>query len=169
MINYSIAIYSTKPGTKKENITETKAYAVSQVTDMITLDEFARHIADHGSKYKRGDIYAILAEAVDCLREQLLEGKKVSLGDLGSFSVRLKSEGATTASDLSAQHIKKVNVCWTKGKLFKNLREDAEFQCVPSRKAAKDALTAERAKETMQSEENSGGNDGGNDGGNSID
>ena len=31
---------------------------------------------------------------VDCMREQLLEGKKIRLGDLGDFSILLSSKGA---------------------------------------------------------------------------
>nr|WP_303255606.1 hypothetical protein [uncultured Prevotella sp.] len=31
---------------------------------------------------------------VDCMREQLLEGKKIRLGDLGDFSIVLSSKGA---------------------------------------------------------------------------
>ena len=37
MINYSIAIMGTKPGTKKENITETKAYGVAQAKESIDI------------------------------------------------------------------------------------------------------------------------------------
>ena len=32
---------------------------------------------------------------VDCMREQLLEGKKIRLGDLGDFSIVLSSKGDT--------------------------------------------------------------------------
>ena len=42
---------------------------------------------------------------VDCMREQLLEGKKIRLGDLGDFSILLSSKGTE----------------------FKNLIADAEF------------------------------------------
>ena len=47
---------------------------------------------------------AILYMTVDCMREQLLEGKKIRLGDLGDSSI-LSSKGAE----------------------FKNLIADAEF------------------------------------------
>ena len=33
MINYSIVIMSTKPGTKKADIVETKAYGSTQISD----------------------------------------------------------------------------------------------------------------------------------------
>jgi len=39
------------------------------------------------------EISAILYITVDCMREQLLEGKKIRLGDLGDFSLLLGSKG----------------------------------------------------------------------------
>ena len=44
-----------------------KAYAKSQYTNILTLDKFAGHIASHGSKYNRADIYAVLMQTVDCM------------------------------------------------------------------------------------------------------
>ncbi|MCR4920245.1 MAG: DNA-binding protein [Bacteroidaceae bacterium] len=153
MMNYSIAIRSTKPGLKKANITETKAYAVAQASGSIDMDEFAGHIAEHGSKYKRGDIYAILAEAVDCMREKLLEGQIVTLGELGSFRCSYNCEGSASASTLSADNIKAVKVIWTPGKHFRDLREKADFQCVPNREAQALAVAEARAQETLQSDD----------------
>ena len=40
---------------------------------------------------------------VDCMREQLLEGKKIRLGDLGDFSFLLSSKGAEDADKFTAQ------------------------------------------------------------------
>lgn len=163
MMNYSISILSSKPGTKKAEITETKAYPVAQSSGTLNMEQFAGHIAEHGSKYKRGDIYAILAESVDCMREMLLEGRSITLGELGSFRCIYKSAGAASASTLSASDIKAVKVVWTPGKHFQNLRDDAEFQCVPSREAQALAVAEARAQETLQPED---GDDDGNGGGN---
>ena len=66
--------------TEKQN-----AFAISQYTDIMTIEKFAKHITSHGSVYSRADISAILYIAVDCMREMLLEGKKIRLGDLGDF------------------------------------------------------------------------------------
>ena len=63
--------------TEKQN-----AFAISQYTDVMTIEKFAKHITSHGSVYSRADISAILYMAVDCMREMLLEGKKIRLGDL---------------------------------------------------------------------------------------
>ena len=116
--------------TEKQN-----AFAVSQYTDIMTIDKFAKHITSHGSVYSRADISAILYMAVDCMREMLLEGKKVRLGDLGDFSVLLTSKGAEDADKFTAQNITDVKVQWEPGQQFKTLRDDAEFNLVASRSA----------------------------------
>ena len=118
------------------------AYAIAQYADVMTIEKFARHIANHGCVYSRADISAILYMAVDCMREQLLEGKKIRLGDLGDFSVSLTSKGAKDAKSFSAQNITGVNVVWDCGQEFKNLLADAEFNLVASRSAQAAVLKA---------------------------
>ncbi len=149
MINYSIAIQSTKPGTKKAEITETKAYGVAQVAEVIDINAFAKHIANHGCVYSKGDIVGLLTIAVGCLRELMLEGKRVKLGDLGDFQPRLRTEGAETTEDFNIANIKAVNVSWTPGKEFENLRGEATFQLVPSRKMAADAIEVIKNTDTI--------------------
>ncbi|MBQ6191524.1 MAG: DNA-binding protein [Bacteroidaceae bacterium] len=149
MINYSIAIMGTKPGTKKENITETKAYGVAQVSEVIDINAFAKHIANHGSVYDKGDIVGLLTIAVGCLRELMLEGKRVKLGDLGDFQPRLRTTGAVTTDDFSVANIDDVVVGWTPGKNFTNLRTEATFQLVPSRSAQGDAIEVIRNTDTI--------------------
>ena len=116
--------------TEKQN-----AFAISQYTDVMTIEKFAKHITSHGSVYSIADISAILYMAVDCMREMLLEGKKIRLGDLGDFSILLASKGAETADKFTAQNITNVKVQWEPGQQFKNLLEDAEFNLVASRSA----------------------------------
>ena len=123
--------------TEKQN-----AYAIAQYADVMTIEKFARHISTHGSVYSRADIAAILYLAVDCMREQLLEGKKIRLGDLGDFSVSLVSKGAESAEKFTAQNITGVNVVWDCGSEFKSLLQDAEFNLVASRSAQAAVLKA---------------------------
>lgn len=150
MINYSISIKGTKPGTKKADITETKAYGAAQSDEFLNLDAFCKHIADHHSPFSKGTIKGVLTDAVACLREQLLAGNKVKLGDLGDFHVELVTKGAKTTDDFNASYIKDVNVRWTPGKIFENLRSEATFQLVPSRKAQADAIEVIRNEDTIQ-------------------
>ena len=125
------------------------AYAIAQYADVMTIEKFAKHISTHGCVYSRADISAILYMAVDCMREQLLEGKKIRLGDLGDFSVSLQSKGAETAKAFTAQNITGVNVVWDCGQEFKNLLADAEFNLVASRSAQAAVLKAVKAGETV--------------------
>ena len=129
--------------TEKQN-----AFAISQYTDVMTIEKFAKHITSHGSVYSRADISAILYMAVDCMREMLLEGKKIRLGDLGDFSILLASKGAETADKFTAQNITNVKVQWEPGQQFKNLLEDAEFNLVASRSAQAAIIKAIREGKT---------------------
>ena len=124
------------------------AYAIAQYADVMTIEKFAKHIATHGCVYSRADISAILYMAVDCMREQLLEGKKIRLGDLGDFSIALTSKGAESAEKFSAQNITDVRVQWEPGAEFKTLLSDAEFNLVASRKAQQAVIAAIKAGET---------------------
>ena len=40
MINYSIVVMGTTPGTKKENIQETKAYGTAQCSEVLDINKF---------------------------------------------------------------------------------------------------------------------------------
>lgn len=147
--------------TEKQN-----AYAIAQYADVMTIEKFAKHISTHGCVYSRADISAILYMAVDCMREQLLEGKKIRLGDLGDFSVSLTSKGAETAKAFTAQNITGVNVVWDCGQEFKNLLADAEFNLVASRSAQAAVLKAVKAGETvvdLNAKTEGDGGDGGDD------
>ena len=150
MINYSIAIMSTTPGTKKTQITETKAYGTAQVSEVVALDGLAEHMANHNSPFSKGAIQGILTDAASCIRELLLEGKKVKLGDLGALYVELSTEGARTTNEFSAQNIKAVNVRYCPGPSVKNLRDVATFKLVPSRTAQADAVEVIKNEDTIQ-------------------
>lgn len=146
-----------------------KTFAVAQYSEVMTIEKFAKHISSHGCVYSRADISAILYMAVDCMREQLLEGKKIRLGDLGDFAVSLSSKGAADASTFTAQNITDVKVFWEPGAQFKNLITDAEFNLVASRAAQAKVLKALRAGESkvdLEGADNGDNGDNGDDGGN---
>ena len=145
MINYSIVMRG-KPADKEA---PKKAYATAQYSEVMDISQFSEHIASHGCVYQRADIGAILTMAVDCMRELLLGGQKIRLGDLGDFAISINSSGAEMAAEYNpAIHIKKLNVNWSPGKRFINLLKEATFNLVPTRKAAKLVVKALKAGET---------------------
>ena len=87
--------------------------------------------------------------AVDCLREMLLNGYKIEMGDLGSFYISFSSEGTLTAKDFNPiHHIKSVNVNWQRGIDFLNMKEDAEFNLVAIRAVQKKVIKAVKNGDT---------------------
>ena len=149
MIDYSITIMGTRPGTPKASITETKAYGTAQIHEILSFDDFCQHIAEHNSPFSKGCVKGVLTDAVACIREQLLAGNKVKLGDLGDFYVELKTQGAKNTEDFNANYILEVKPTWVPGDRFKNLRADAEFNLVPSRLAQSQAVEVVKNTDTI--------------------
>ena len=158
MINISLTERSAKPGLKLAEIEARKTYGQTQMSEVVDLRSFSQHIASHGCVYGRSDIMAVLIKMVDCMYEMLLEGKKVQLGDLGSFSPTISTEGADTAAEFTTRNIKKVGVLWSPGEMFKDLSANAEFQLVPSRKGQARLLKQERGLDVAEEGGNAGGN-----------
>ena len=145
MVNYSIVMRNNPMDADAAK----KAYASAQYAEVMDINRFAEHIASHGCVYKRADIVAILTMAVDCMREQLLAGQKIQLGDLGDFSISINSIGAESSAAYNpAIHAKQRNVNWSSGKRFRNLVEDAVFKLVATRKAARLVVKALKAGKT---------------------
>lgn len=142
MINYSISLRANP----SDQDAPKKAYTNAQYSEIMTLDKFAEHISTHGSKYNRADIQAVLIQAVDCMREQLLAGQRIQMGDLGTFSIHINSMGAESLETYNpAIHVKDLNVRWKAGTRFLSLLKDSVFNLVPTRKAAKLVVKALKA------------------------
>ena len=118
------------------------------MSEIWPLEKFAKHIADHNGVYSRGTVKGVLADSCECLVEQLLNGKKVELGELGTFGISLSCEGAPSVKEFSAKNIKAVNILFAPGTDFENLINRAEFNLVASRSAQAATLKAEKAGET---------------------
>ena len=141
-IKYSVALMANpqKPDEPK------KAYAYLQQTGTVSLAKLAQHIKEHGSPYGRDVILGVITAIVDCTKEFLSQGFKVDLGDLGAFTPSIKSEGqgdrtnedGTTTPALkafSSDNIIGLRVGYRMSEIFDDLRTEAEFQKVASRKA----------------------------------
>ena len=135
-------------------------YALAQYTDKMDINQFAAHIADHGSVYSRGDVLAVLTQMVDCLRELGLAGYRVTLGDLGTFYVTLKSstgdDAVTTMSDFTANNITAVKMKWIPGDEFKNMVDDASFEQVLTKEQQAAVLLAANSGASLTEEELTG-------------
>lgn len=167
-IKYSLGAHLTKPNDKSS---EMKVYPFAQYTDLMNLNEFARHIQSHGSPFTRDVIIGVLTAAVDCLREQLVAGKKVNFGEMGAFYVSLRSEGAESAEAFDPNvHIKHVYVHWERSEYFADLKGDPDikWEYTLTHKAMAEAkkLQKQEVNQSLAGSSGSGGSDnGGNNGG----
>ena len=102
-------IYPKKDNRHPEE--DEKFYARAVQDRTVDFDALVNHMAEHNSPYSRGVISGVLTDMLDCVKELVLDGKAVRLGDLGLFSVGLKSKGAITVEDFKpSMHIKGVNL-----------------------------------------------------------
>lgn len=142
MINYSV--YMLPNQMNKEEAP--KAYAKAQVKEVMTFRKFVAHIAEHGG-HKRGQVKGVLSDTCSCLVEQLLEGKKIMLDDLGNFWISLTSMGAENCEAFTSKNITGVKIIFTPGADFENLLGRASFNLVASRITQAASLKAEKAGE----------------------
>ena len=143
-INYSVSLRKNP----MDKSAPPKAYANSQYSSIMSLTQFTEHISSHNSKYNRADVTAVVIQVVDCMREMLLEGKRIQMGDLGVFSVGIESEGAESLEAFNpAIHILDLKVNWTPGERFTALLPDATFNLVTTRKDTQKVLKAVKAGE----------------------
>lgn len=99
-------------------------------------------------------------QTVDCMREMLLE-ESASRWATWACSASASRAGAENLETFNpAIHIEQLNVNWTPGDRFRNLLEDAVFNLVPSRRAARILLKSIKAGETTV--DLTGGEGGGN-------
>lgn len=166
-MNYSIAGRKAIIG---KNAGKTLYSASLQLDEPVTLDQFAEHMSSHDCKYNKGDIYSVLIQATKCVREFLLEGRKVQFGDLGTFVPKIKSASTLSSEDFTAQNITVVTARWQVGASIKNMRKDATLNYQPSRKNQALLRQAEKSGQsnmTLAEKTNAGtGTTGDNTGGN---
>ena len=69
--------------------------------ETVDLDALAKHMASHNTPFSQGAIRGVLKDMVDCIKELMLDGKKVKLGDLAIFSIGTRSKPAESEETLS--------------------------------------------------------------------
>ena len=104
MIDYSVYL---QPNPMDETAAP-KAYAKAQMHELMTFEKFIDHIAKHNGVFTRGTVRGVVVDMCECLVEMLLEGKKVLLGELGSFWVSLTSEGAESMEKFTVYKVQPI-------------------------------------------------------------
>lgn len=104
-----------------------KYYAQAVSSGKTTLRQMAKIISDI-STVSSIDTMAALEAFLHTIPQEMADGRIVKLGDFGSFSVTISSEGVENEADFTVSKIKKYSVRFRPGKLFKEAIDNAGYQ-----------------------------------------
>lgn len=108
-----------------------KAYAKCVTNEAVSHENFVKEVAEYSRFFPPGMIEAVLTEVFNCLSKHLAKGDRVTLDDLGTFSVSLKCEGAASEASFSKKNIKGVHVVFTPCRELKETFADVEYKMTP--------------------------------------
>ncbi len=78
--------------------------------ETVDIDALAKHMANHNTPYSQGCIRGVLKDMCDCVKEILLEGKKVKIGDLAIFYLGVSCNMVASEKDLNVtESVKTLN------------------------------------------------------------
>ena len=100
-------LYKTYQNKNKKSNAFGKTYAKVVTTKTMTYAALCKHMSEHNSVYGEDVCSGVAIKLQNCILEQLLEGKKVQFGDLGTFYLAVKSEGSEDEEKFSVnQNVK---------------------------------------------------------------
>ena len=70
-------------------------------TKTMSYQELCKHMSEHNSVYGEDVCLGVANKLQNCMLEQLLEGKKVQFGELGTFYLSMKSTGSAKEDDFN--------------------------------------------------------------------
>ena len=103
-----------------ENAGKELWYATVVTDREMNFEEFVDHISSHNSPYSRGTVHGVMMDMLDCLKELILDGKSVRLGDLGLFSIGMSSHGEVSRDNVSAASVEGIHLLVKNTKTWSN-------------------------------------------------
>ena len=135
-------------------------------TKTMSYQELCKHMSEHNSVYGEDVCLGVANKLQNCMLEQLLEGKKVQFGELGTFYLSVKSTGADKEGDFNlGVNIQGLYLCFAPSRTDVNnlsskmLKKKASFMNV------KDLVETKQKTTDSNTEGTNGGNTGGITGG----
>ena len=93
-----------------ENAGKELWYATVVTDREMNFEEFVDHISSHNSPYSRGTVHGVMMDMLDCLKELILDGKSVRLGDLGLFSIGMSSRGEVSRDKVTSASVQDIHL-----------------------------------------------------------
>ena len=93
-----------------ENAGKELWYATVVTDREMDFEQFVDHISSHNSPYSRGTVHGVMMDMLDCLKELILDGKSVRLGDLGLFSIGMSSRGEVSRDKVTSASVQDIHL-----------------------------------------------------------
>lgn len=130
----------TTNGGKSKGGSSQKAFARMPPTEKVDLRELVEDMVRKGSVAPKSLMKGFFCDIFDSLVYFLLEGRRVKLGEIGSFSLSLKSEATASADEFTKENIKGVSIVFTPSREMKEHLAHAEFKRISIEEKDHDAI-----------------------------
>ena len=82
-----------------------KMYARVSYKQTMDLHDMAHHMAEHNTAFSEGLIVGVLTDFVKCVREMVLNGNTVKVGNLAIFKATVESNGLEVLYDAQSDKV----------------------------------------------------------------
>ena len=100
-----IELYLSKVTESSESEQAGKLYARVSYKQTMDLHDMARHMAEHNTAFSEGLIVGVLTDFVKCVREMVLNGNTVKVGNLAIFKATVESNGLEVLYDAQSDKV----------------------------------------------------------------
>ena len=94
-----LELYLSKVDESSETEQAGKLYARVSYKETMGIHEMAEHMAHHNTAFSEGLIVGVLTDFVKCVREMVLGGNTVKVGNLAIFKATVEANGLETLYD----------------------------------------------------------------------
>ena len=100
-----IELYLSKVSETSQSELAGKIYARVDYKQELSVQDMAKHMAEHNTSFSEGTITGILIDFVKCIREQVLMGNTVKINNLAIFKATVEGNGLDTLYDAQADKV----------------------------------------------------------------
>ena len=94
-----IELYLSKVTESSETEQAGKLYARVSYKQAMTIQDMARHMAEHNTVFSEGSILGVLTDFVKCVREMVLNGNTVKIENLAIFKATVEANALEVLYD----------------------------------------------------------------------
>ena len=100
-----IELYLSKVSETSQSELAGKIYARVDYKQELSVQDMAKHMAEHNTAFSEGLIVGVLTDFVKCVREMVLNGNTVKVGNLAIFKATVESNGLEVLYDAQSDKV----------------------------------------------------------------